>query len=60
VPGNAEVKDTSRQLLSEGIDARPILYPSVPEAKERIRIVLHSFNTEKEIDRIFKVIARCS
>ncbi len=54
-PGNTAVKQLSHQLLLKGIDARPILYPSVPEGKERIRIVLHSFNTEEEIQKILAV-----
>ena len=55
VPGNTAVKQLSHQLLINGIDARPILYPSVPEGMERIRIVLHSFNTEGEINKIMEV-----
>ena len=57
VPGNMEVKQLAKQMLLQGIDARPILYPSVPEGKERIRVVLHSFNTEEEIKKLFDVLA---
>jgi 8-amino-7-oxononanoate synthase len=56
VPGNAAVKQLSNEFLLQGIDARPILYPSVPEGKERIRIVLHSFNSEIEIKKIFLLL----
>ena len=57
VPGNAAVKQLAGQMLLHGIDARPILYPSVPEGKERIRVVLHSFNTEEEVNKLFYVLA---
>ena len=55
VPGNNAVKELSQRLLMNGIDARPILYPSVPEGKERIRVVLHSFNTEEEVKKILEI-----
>jgi 8-amino-7-oxononanoate synthase len=31
------------------MDIRPILYPTVPEGEERLRIALHSFNTLTEV-----------
>ncbi|MDP4245062.1 MAG: 8-amino-7-oxononanoate synthase [Bacteroidota bacterium] len=52
VPGNDEVKSVSDQLQAAGLDVRPILYPTVPRGAERLRIVLHSFNTPAEIDRL--------
>jgi len=48
-PGNAQVKKLAKQLQLSGLDVRPIIYPTVPKGKERLRIVLHSFNTEEEI-----------
>lgn len=57
VSGNAAVKALSHKLLLQGIDARPILYPSVPEGKERIRVVLHSFNTEEELKKLFSILS---
>jgi len=52
VPGNAEVKALATRLQEAGLDVRPILYPTVPRGGERLRIVLHSFNTEDEVDRL--------
>jgi 8-amino-7-oxononanoate synthase len=49
VPGNEEVRELSRKLFDANLDIRPILYPTVPRGKERLRIVLHSFNTEEEL-----------
>ena len=56
IPGNEVVKKYSEMLQSNGIDVRPILYPTVPEGKERLRIVLHSFNTEQELDRLLSLL----
>jgi 8-amino-7-oxononanoate synthase len=52
VPGNAEVRALAERLQGSGLDIRPILYPTVPKGSERLRIVIHAFNTEKEIDRL--------
>lgn len=55
-PGNENVKATSEKLKANGFDIRPILSPTVPEGKERLRICLHSFNGEVEISDLLKVI----
>jgi 8-amino-7-oxononanoate synthase len=52
VPGNEAVKKLAAQLQSAGLDIRPILYPTVPRGSERLRIVLHAFNTTEELDRL--------
>ncbi len=35
-------------FMKNNLDARPILYPTVPLGAERLRITLHSFNTVEE------------
>jgi len=50
--GNAESLNLSKVLESHGLDVRPIRYPTVPRGMERLRIVLHSFNTEEQIDSL--------
>jgi 8-amino-7-oxononanoate synthase len=52
VPGNEAVKALAEKLQSNGLDVRPILYPTVPKGKERLRIVLHAFNTEEEMGKL--------
>jgi 8-amino-7-oxononanoate synthase len=52
VPGNEAVREVAAGLQAAGLDARAILYPTVPRGGERLRIVLHSFNTEEEVDRL--------
>ncbi|MFT5828909.1 MAG: 8-amino-7-oxononanoate synthase, partial [Urechidicola sp.] len=49
IAGNSKVKAVCRQVQEDGFDIRPIVAPTVPEGKERIRICIHSFNTEQEI-----------
>ena len=50
VPGNEQARLVSRIIQERGLDVRPILYPTVPKGLERLRIVLHSFNTSEELD----------
>lgn len=49
VNGNSEVKKMAKNLQEKGFDTRPILNPTVAKGKERLRICLHVFNTEKEV-----------
>lgn len=52
VPGNEEVTVMANRLQLAGMDCRPIRYPTVPKQKERIRIILHAFNTIGEIEQL--------
>jgi 8-amino-7-oxononanoate synthase len=54
--GNHNVKDYALQIQQQGFDVRPILYPTVPRGKERIRICLHSFNTQEEVTKLVEII----
>lgn len=49
VPGNAPCRAVAQAVQAEGFDVRPILSPTVPEGKERLRICLHTFNTDDEV-----------
>ena len=57
VPGNEAVKQVAAQLQAQQLDVRPILYPTVPRGKERLRIVLHAFNTQQELDVLLNTLA---
>jgi 8-amino-7-oxononanoate synthase len=48
-PGNKNALAFSDYLKISGFDVRPILSPTVPEGKERLRVCIHSFNTKEEI-----------
>ncbi len=54
VPGNEAVKAKAACLQDRGLDVRPILYPTVPKGSERLRIVLHAFNTMGEVDELVR------
>jgi len=49
IPGNEKVRNAAASLQQKGFDVRPILYPTVPEGTERLRICLHTYNTDEEI-----------
>lgn len=57
VPGNQDARALAKQLQDAGLDVRPILYPTVPKGAERLRIVLHAFNTQEEISKLIKVLS---
>jgi len=42
----------SRFLNQNGFDVRPILYPTVSKSTQRLRICLHAFNTQTEIENL--------
>lgn len=54
IPGNEQVKEAALRLQEKTFDVRPILYPTVPKGMERLRIVLHSYNTEEQVDRLIE------
>ena len=56
IPGNEEVKQVADRLQQNKLDVRAILYPTVPKGKERLRIVLHAFNTEEELDTLLNIL----
>jgi 8-amino-7-oxononanoate synthase len=56
VSGNENVKKLALALRQAGFDVRPILSPTVPKGKERLRICIHSFNTDLEIRRLCELL----
>ncbi len=56
ISGNEKCREVASRLQNEGLDIRPIVSPTVPKGKERLRICLHEFNTEEEVSRIFNVL----
>ncbi len=57
VPGNVSCISFAKYLQDQHFDVRAILSPTVPKGKERLRIILHSFNTFVEIDRLLTAIS---
>ena len=56
IESNDAVKSVADLLQENGLDVRPILYPTVPKGKERLRIVLHSFNTLEEVKKLVQLL----
>ncbi len=49
IQGNEECQKVALNLQKEGFEVRAIKSPTVKKGEERLRICLHSFNTETEI-----------
>lgn len=56
IPGNEKVKVCALALQEKGFDVKPILSPTVPEGQERLRICIHSYNTEAEITAVLQLL----
>ena len=56
LPENSRVKQAARSIQEAGFDVRPILAPTVPPGKERIRFCLHSFNRPEEIKQLIQEV----
>ncbi|GHA79551.1 aminotransferase class I/II-fold pyridoxal phosphate-dependent enzyme [Pontibacter akesuensis] len=52
------LKELAAALQQDGFDVRPVLSPTVPQGTERLRIIVHAFNTEQEIEGLVKAIAK--
>jgi 8-amino-7-oxononanoate synthase len=57
IPGNDKVKAIANKLQENGFDVKAILSPTVPEGQERLRFCLHSYNSEKEISEVLKLLS---
>ncbi|MCC5943418.1 MAG: 8-amino-7-oxononanoate synthase [Bernardetiaceae bacterium] len=56
IPDVEACKSLAEQLQRKGFEVRAILSPTVPKGKERIRICLHSFNTQDDIDKLLQTL----
>lgn len=55
-PGNDRVKTLAENLRGQGFDLRAILSPTVAQGGERLRIVLHAYNTLSEVEALVKAL----
>ncbi|QHI37901.1 8-amino-7-oxononanoate synthase [Kordia antarctica] len=60
ISGNNNVKNVAKQLQTKGFEVKPILSPTVPKGKERLRFCLHSYNTETEIKEVISTLKKVS
>lgn len=56
--GNSSVKRVCSDLNNLGFDVRPVLSPTVKKGKERIRICIHTFNSNQEIINLANAIKK--
>jgi 8-amino-7-oxononanoate synthase len=56
VPGNQAVINKAAQLAQQGIGVLPVRYPTVAKGTERIRVILHSYNTTNQINNLAAIL----
>ncbi|SFH01411.1 8-amino-7-oxononanoate synthase [Pontibacter chinhatensis] len=52
------LKALAAALQQQGFDVRPVLPPTVPQGTERLRVIVHAFNREEEIEGLVQAIAK--
>lgn len=57
IPGNTRVKAVAALVQQQGFDVRPILSPTVPAGAERLRICLHTYNSNSDITALLATLA---
>ncbi|TGE14078.1 aminotransferase class I/II-fold pyridoxal phosphate-dependent enzyme [Hymenobacter elongatus] len=57
-PGPAHVRAVAAAAQQAGFDVRAIVAPTVPAGTERLRLIVHSYNTEAEIAGLAGVFER--
>jgi 8-amino-7-oxononanoate synthase len=60
LPGNENVKNAALNLQQAGFDVRPIVSPTVQAGAERLRIILHSYNTFDDISSLAQALRKIS
>lgn len=56
VRDNQKADELSRYLLKSGVDIRAIKAPTVRRGEEMLRLCLHAFNSENEIDLLISIL----
>jgi 8-amino-7-oxononanoate synthase len=56
--GKGDVIEMERAMLQDGFLVKGIRPPTVPRGEERLRICLHAFNTEQEVDDLTAALRR--
>ncbi|WP_205503968.1 aminotransferase class I/II-fold pyridoxal phosphate-dependent enzyme [Rufibacter psychrotolerans] len=50
------LRHLAQTIQAAGFDVRPVFSPTVPAGKERLRLVLHSFNTPAQVEELCKLL----
>lgn len=56
VSGNEAVRKLAAKVQAAGFGVKPIVYPTVPKGKERIRITLNANSSHDHIERIIQLL----
>lgn len=56
--GTAKLKALASFLQEDKFDVRPVLSPTVPKGQERLRVIVHAYNTLEEIEGLVQAIAK--
>ena len=56
IPGNDKVRTVAEELQKSGFDIRPILSPTVKKGFERLRICLHTFNSDEDLGHLCNLL----
>jgi 8-amino-7-oxononanoate synthase len=56
ISGTERVRHLSKKLMEQGLDVRAMVAPTTKRGRECLRVVLHSFNREEEIDKLVEVL----
>ncbi|SNR34593.1 aminotransferase class I/II-fold pyridoxal phosphate-dependent enzyme [Hymenobacter mucosus] len=54
----AHVRQLAGTAHQHGFDVRPIVSPTVPVGTERLRLIVHAYNTQAEIDGLAEVLTQ--
>lgn len=57
-PGPEQVRQLAAAVQAAGFDGRAIVAPTVPAGTERLRLIVHAFNTEAQVEGLAAVLAR--
>lgn len=57
-PGPGQVRTLAVAIQAAGFDGRAIVAPTVPAGTERLRLIVHAFNTEAQIEGLAKALAQ--
>ncbi|MFC7000096.1 aminotransferase class I/II-fold pyridoxal phosphate-dependent enzyme [Rufibacter roseus] len=56
LPEPQALRHLAAVLQANGLDVRPVFSPTVPAGKERLRIVLHAFNTQEQVQQLWNLL----
>ncbi len=56
IEGNSRAKEIASYLTDKGFELKAILSPTVPPGQERLRICLHTYNSDTDILNLVKAI----